>query len=270
MNCTRILQILMLLFFIGLDTSLQAQGQSWQLVWSDEFDYEGEPDPRKWNYDTSGNANGWGNREAQWYTHSEKKNAWVSNGTLKIVARKEPCNGKQYTSARLTTKGKGDWLYGRFEIRAKLPTGVGTWPAIWMLPTDWEYGGWPASGEIDIMENVGYDPDTIVASAHTQKYNHANGTQKSARIACNDNYEQFHVYALEWDENEYRVYIDQQHYFTFRNEGTGPEAWPYDKRFHLLLNLAIGGNWGGQKGIDDNLFPHTFEIDYVRVYQHKQ
>ena len=270
MNCTRILQILMPLFFIGLDTSLQAQGQSWQLVWSDEFDYEGEPDPRKWNYDTSGNANGWGNREAQWYTHSEKKNAWVSNGTLKIVARKEPCNGKQYTSARLTTKGKGDWLYGRFEIRAKLPTGVGTWPAIWMLPTDWEYGGWPASGEIDIMENVGFDPDTIVASAHTQKYNHAIGTQKSARIACNDNYEQFHVYALEWDENEYRVYIDQQHYFTFRNEGTGPEAWPYDKRFHLLLNLAIGGNWGGQKGIDDNLFPHTFEIDYVRVYQHKQ
>ena len=139
-----------------------------------------------------------------------------------------------------------------------------------MLPTDWEYGGWPASGEIDIMENVGFDPDTIVASAHTQKYNHAIGTQKSARIACNDSYEQFHVYALEWDENEYRVYIDQQHYFTFRNEGTGPEAWPYDKRFHLLLNLAIGGNWGGQKGIDDNLFPHTFEIDYVRVYQHKQ
>ena len=113
-------------------------------------------------------------------------------------------------------------------------------------------------------------PHTLVPPPKTHKTNHPSAKKKRARIACNDNYEQFHVYALEWDENEYRVYIDQQHYFTFRNEGTGPEAWPYDKRFHLLLNLAIGGNWGGQKGIDDNLFPHTFEIDYVRVYQHKQ
>jgi superfamily II DNA or RNA helicase len=152
-------------------------------------------------------------------------------------------------------------------LGAKLPTGRGTWPAIWMLPTDWEYGDWPKSGEIDIMENVGYDPDTIVGSSHTEKYNHAIGTQKNAKIACPDCYKAFHVYALEWEEDEYRLYVDDQLYFTFKNEGTGYEVWPYDKRFHILLNLAIGGNWGGQKGIDDSLFPHVFEIDYVRVYK---
>ena len=209
----------------------------------------------------------WGNNEAQYYTSGRKENAWVSDGVLRITALKEPMEGRSYTSARLITKGKGDWLYGRFEIRAKLPTGRGTWPAIWMLPTDWEYGDWPKSGEIDIMENVGYDPDTIVGSSHTEKYNHAIGTQKNAKIACPDCYKAFHVYALEWEEDEYRLYVDDQLYFTFKNEGIGYEVWPYDKRFHILLNLAIGGNWGGQKGIDDSLFPHVFEIDYVRVYK---
>lgn len=209
----------------------------------------------------------WGNNEAQYYASGRKENAWVSDGVLRITALKEPMEGRSYTSARLITKGKGDWLYGRFEIRAKLPTGRGTWPAIWMLPTDWEYGDWPKSGEIDIMENVGYDPDTIVGSSHTEKYNHAIGTQKNAKIACPDCYKAFHVYALEWEEDEYRLYVDDQLYFTFKNEGIGYEVWPYDKRFHILLNLAIGGNWGGQKGIDDSLFPHVFEIDYVRVYK---
>ena len=174
--------------------------------------------------------------------------------------------GKEYTSARLITKDKGDWLYGRFEIRAKLPTGRGTWPAIWMLPTDWEYGGWPNSGEIDIMENVGYDPDTILATAHTQKYNHMIGTQTSGKLYVPLSYKDFHVYSLEWDENEWRGYIDNVHYYTHKNEKAGFGGWPFDKRFHLLLNLAIGGGWGGKQGIDDTLFPHKFEIDYVRVY----
>lgn len=239
----------------------------WKLIWSEEFDYTGFPDSTKWSYDTEGNVYQWGNNEAQYYTSGRKENAWVSDGVLRITALKEPMEGRSYTSARLITKGKGDWLYGRFEIRAKLPTGRGTWPAIWMLPTDWEYGDWPKSGEIDIMENVGYDPDTIVGSSHTGKYNHAIGTQKNAKIACPDCYKAFHVYALEWEEDEYRLYVDDQLYFTFKNEGTGYEVWPYDKRFHILLNLAIGGNWGGQKGIDDSLFPHVFEIDYVRVYK---
>lgn len=243
---------------------------NWELVWNDEFDYEGLPDSTKWSYDTEGNAWGWGNNEAQFYTSEDKDNAWVSNGMLTITANKEKAGDKDYTSARLITKGKGDWLYGRFEIRAKLPTGKGTWPAIWMLPTDWEYGGWPASGEIDIMENVGYDPDTIVGSAHTQAYHHTIGTHKNARIGCTDSYKVFHTYALEWEKDEYRIYLDDIHYFTFKNEHKTFKEWPFDKRFHLLLNLAIGGNWGGAQGIDDTLFPHKFIVDYVRVYQKKQ
>ena len=250
-----------------VDLSAPMDKGGWKLIWSEEFDYTGFPDSTKWSYDTEGNVYQWGNNEAQYYTSGRKENAWVSDGVLRITALKEPMEGRSYTSARLITKGKGDWLYGRFEIRAKLPTGRGTWPAIWMLPTDWEYGDWPKSGEIDIMENVGDDPDTIVGSSHTEKYNHAIGTQKNAKIACPDCYKAFHVYALEWEEDEYRLYVDDQLYFTFKNEGTGYEVWPYDKRFHILLNLAIGGNWGGQKGIDDSLFPHVFEIDYVRVYK---
>ncbi len=242
-------------------------GGTWALVWNDEFDYTGLPDSARWSYDTRGNAWGWGNNEAQYYTEAEKKNAFVADGMLKITALKEKTEGKEYSSARLITKGKGDWLYGRFEIRAKLPTGRGMWPAIWMLPTDNAYGGWPKSGEIDIMENVGYDPDTIVGSAHTEAYNHVIGTHKNAKIYCPDSYKTFHTYTLEWEPNEYRLYLDNKHYFTFRNEGTGSAAWPFDKRFHLLLNLAVGGNWGGMHGIDDSLFPRVFEIDYVRVYR---
>lgn len=241
----------------------------WTMVWNDEFDKDGMVDTTKWSYDTEGNAWKWGNNEAQYYTANRKENAYVSDGTLKIVAKKEEMGDSKYTSARLITKGKGDWLYGRFEIRAKLPTGLGTWPAIWMLSTDWEYGGWPASGEIDIMENVGFDPDTIVASAHTKSYNHIMHTEKNARTECKTSYSQFHTYALEWEASEYRVYVDDKHYFTYKNDGTGPDSWPFDKRFHLLLNVAIGGTWGGMKGIDDTKFPHVMEVDYVRVYQKK-
>jgi beta-glucanase (GH16 family) len=141
------------------------------------------------------------------------------------------------------------------------------WPAIWMLPTDWVYGGWPKSGEIDIMENVGYDPYVIVASAHTESYNHSIGTQKNNKMTVSTCYSDFHVYALEWESNEYRVYVDESLYFTFKNEGTGYKVWPFDKRFHLLLNIAVGGNWGGAQGIDDMIFPRTMLVDYVRVYQ---
>lgn len=239
----------------------------WELVWNDEFDYTGLPDSDKWSYDIQGNEYGWGNNEAQFYTFEDKDNAWVENGVLTITAIKENIGNKSYSSARLVTKDKGDWLYGRFEIRAKLPTGRGTWPAIWMLPTKSEYGGWPASGEIDIMENVGYEPDSIVGTAHTLHYNHMKGNQKTAKIGCQDCHSNFHTYALEWEESEYRLYLDDIHYFTYKNDNSGYEVWPFDKPFHILLNLAIGGNWGGKKGIDDNLFPHKFVVDYVRVYK---
>lgn len=241
----------------------------YQLVWSDEFNYSGLPDKNKWDYDTQGNASGWGNNEAQYYTSGQLKNSEIKDGFLHITAIKEDIEGKKYSSARLVTRTKGDWLYGRVEVRAKLPDGRGTWPAIWMLPTDWAYGNWPASGEIDIMETVGYDPNVILATAHTQAYNHVLGTQKSGKTTISDCYTEFHNYILEWETNEYRVYVDDKLIFTFSNEGKGFTVWPFDKRFHLLLNLAIGGNWGGQKGIDDSIFPRSMVVDYVRVYQKK-
>lgn len=237
------------------------------LVWSDEFNVNGLPDAGKWSYDTEGNATGWGNNEAQWYTQARRENAEVKDGFLYITAIKESYEDHDYTSARLVTRFKGDWLYGRMEVKAKIPDGRGMWPAIWMLPTDWEYGGWPASGEIDIMENVGYNPYVIVASAHTESYNHSISTQKSATINVPTCYSDFHVYALEWEVKEYRVYVDGILYFTFKNEGTGYKVWPFNKRFHLLLNVAVGGNWGGAQGIDNTIFPRQMVVDYVKVYQ---
>jgi beta-glucanase (GH16 family) len=241
--------------------------KTYQLVWSDEFDKEGLPDVSKWSYDTDGNASGWGNNEAQYYTNGCLANAEVKSGNLYITALKEDMGGKKYTSARLITKFKGDWLYGKVEVRAILPDGRGMWPAIWMLPSDWEYGNWPSSGEIDIMENVGYDPFWIVGTAHTYSYNHVLGTQKSGKLKVDDCYTQYHVYKLEWELTEYRIFVDDQLIFTFKNEGTGYKVWPFNKRFHLLLNAAVGGNWGGSQGIDDTIFPRRMVVDYVKVYQ---
>lgn len=255
-------------FTVDYETITTPTG-SWQLLWNDEFDYTGLPDSTKWSFDTRGNKWGWGNNEAQHYTDRAPENAYVKNGLLTITAKLKKTADKRYTSARLITKGKGDWLYGRFEIRAKLPQGLGTWPAIWMLPSERKYGKWPAGGEIDIMENVGFDPDIIVGSAHTKSYNHVRKTHKSNRLSVPLNAKEFHVYALEWEEKEYRLYVNNTHFFTFKNEGTGFAEWPFDQKFHLILNLAIGGNWGGQKGIDNSLFPHHFLIDYVRVYRKK-
>ncbi len=245
----------------------QKKADQYELVWADEFDYVGLPDSLKWSYDTEGNDWGWGNQEEQFYTKRRLANAEVKNGRLYITTIKENYKDRKFTSARLITKGKGDWLYGKVEISAKLPQGRGLWPAIWMLPTDWKYGGWPASGEIDIMENVGFMPDTILASVHTKSYHHSIGTQRSDTLTIPSCYDEFHTYQLEWEPAELRAYIDGQHFFTFQNEGTGTDAWPFDQRFHLLLNVAVGGTWGGAKGIDSTIFPRSMEVDYVRVYQ---
>ena len=244
--------------------------RKWKLVWVDEFDYTGLPDPQKWGYDVGGH--GWGNKELQFYTERREENARVENGHLIIEARKDGWEGHKYTSARLVTKGKGDWKYGRIEVRAKLPSGLGTWPAIWMLPTRWEYGSWPSSGEIDIMEHVGFDPDVIHASIHTQSYNHTINTQKTATLKVPTARSEFNVYAIEWSPQEIRAFVNNRHYFTFKNERlTNPSAdfkqWPFDKEFHLLLNIAVGGTWGGARGVDDRIWPQRMEIDYVRVYQ---
>lgn len=240
---------------------------TYELVWADEFDYEGAPDEEKWDYDTGGS--GWGNNELQYYTKGD--NAVVSDGVLTIEARREELGGKEYTSTRLVSRGKGDWLYGKIEVCAKLPSGRGTWPAIWMLPTDWAYGGWPASGEIDIMEHVGYDQDMIHASVHTKSYNHTIGTQKTATRRQEGVSEEFHVYTLEWLPDKIIMSMDDEVYFTFepvKYKSTPTFAeWPFDKRMHMLLNLAVGGDWGGVRGVDDDIFPQQFVIDYVRVYQ---
>ncbi len=238
----------------------------WDLVWSDEFNYSGYPDPKKWSYNVGGH--GWGNNELQYYTEFELNNARVENGKLIIEARKESYENNLYTSSRLVTKNKGDWTYGRFEIRAKLPSGIGTWPAIWMLPTEWNLGNgsWPDNGEIDIMEHVGYDSGVIHASIHCNQYVWTNNTQKTATINVPNCTSEFHNYILEWSDKEIKIYVDDKHYFTFQNEDKGWQYWPFFKDFHLILNIAVGGNWGGAQGIDDSIFPQKMEVEYVRVY----
>ncbi len=233
------------------------------LVWSDEFGYTGAPDPAKWGYDVGGG--GWGNDELQYYT-SRLENARVEGGRLIIEARKENYGGRAYTSARLVTRHKGDWRYGRFEIRAKLPRGRGTWPAIWMLPTDWVYGGWPNSGEIDIMEHVGHDMQRIHGTIHTKDFNHMLGTQIGSSIVAGGVDTAFHDYAMEWRPHRIDVFMDGVRYFSVTDNGTGFGAWPFDQRFHLLLNIAIGGTWGGLEGVDDSIFPQRLEVEHVRVY----
>ncbi len=244
-------------------STIMAQ-QKRKLVWSDEFNYKGLPDETKWSYDTGGN--GWGNRELQYYTYKQLNNARVENGHLVIELRKEPTGKNAYSSARLVTKGKGDWTYGRIDVRAKIPKGLGTWPAIWTLGSNTPLK-WPDDGEIDIMEHVGYDQGVIHASIHCKKYYHSIGTQKTATTVVADCSEAFHVYSLDWNAESITVLVDDKPYFSFTNEHSDRTGWPFDSPVHLLLNIAFGGNWGGQKGIDDSILPQRMEIDYVRVYQ---
>ncbi len=269
---TRLYSILIVLVLIWQNATPSSPQRWRRLVWSDEFNYTGLPDPAKWGYDVGGH--GWGNKELQNYTERRKENARVENGVLIIEARRDGGEANPYTSARLVSKNKGDWTYGRFEIRAKLPSGRGTWPAIWMLPTQRSYGSgyWPDNGEIDIMEHVGYDPDVVHGSAHTKAYYHVINTQKSGKTKVESARSGFNVYAVEWTPDEIRWYINDQQYFKFANERrSNPAAdykqWPFDKPFHLLLNIAVGGNWGGVEGVDESIWPQRMEVDYVRVYQ---
>jgi len=273
------LAVLLLIFvtwlfaWSGSSASLeQRDTRRWQLVWSDEFDYTGLPDSTRWGYDVGGQ--GWGNKELQNYTAGRKENARVEDGRLIIEARRDGPQNRRYTSARLVSKGKGDWTYGRFEVRAKLPSGRGTWPAVWMLPSLKTYGdgGWPDNGEIDIMEHVGFDPDVVHGSIHTRAYYHSIGTQKTSKTAVPNSRTEFNVYAVEWTPDEIRWYVNDKHFFTFTNERrtsrtAGYKQWPFDKPFHLILNLAVGGTWGGARGVDGSIWPQRMEVDYVRVYQ---
>ena len=251
-----------------ISTEAGKAGSKWKLTWNDEFNYVGLPDTAKWGYAVGGH--GWGNNELQYYTDARIENAVVKNGVLTINAIKENYAGMGYTSTRLISAGKGDFFYGRLEIRARLPKGRGTWPAIWMMPSDWHFGGegvWPDIGEIDIMEHVGYDPGVIHASAHSKAYQWRNGNQKTGIIDIPDATDAFHTYAFEWDHEVMRAYVDEQMYFEYYNEGLGVDQWPYDKPFYLILNIAVGGDWGGVQGVDESIFPQSMEVDFVRFYK---
>ncbi len=245
------------------DGSAVPEKPGWRLVWSDEFDNAGAPDPTRWGYDTGGH--GWGNQELQFYT-DRPQNARVEDGMLIIEARREPFEKSAYTSVRLVTRGKAEWRYGRIEVRAKLPAGRGTWPAIWLLAATPKLR-WPDDGEIDIMEHVGFDPGVVHASIHTKLYNHLAGTQKTAVTRVPDCTSAFHVYALEWSRDRIDAFVDDTKYFSFLRPAGGEAAWPFDKKFYLILNLAVGGSWGGEKGVDDTIFPARMVVDYVRVYE---
>ncbi len=238
----------------------------YQLVWSDEFDVDGLPDSTKWGYDVGGG--GWGNNELEYYTDARPENARVANGNLIIEARKENFGGRIYTSARLLTKNKAQWTYGKFEISAKLPTGTGMWPAIWLLSAN-EPLHWPDDGELDIMEEVGFDQNVVYGTAHNKLYNGANGQQKGSSVLIPGADTAFHIYSLEWTSTDVRWAVDSIVFFTYSKPGNSSDAWPYYKDFFMILNIAVGGNWGGTKGVDNSIFPQQMVIDYVRVYQRK-
>lgn len=266
-------------FFIWITFTADGYAQavkSWNLVWADEFNNEGLPDASKWSYDVGDACDrpmgcGWGNNELQYYTLSRSQNARVENGVLIIEAHNEKYASRDYSSARLVTKGKGDWINGRFEIRARLPHGKGTWAAVWMLPSDGEYasgayGPWPHSGEIDILEYVGYKKDTIFGNTHTLAYNGLHVTDMPGRRYHPGVEDKFHTYVLEWQKDRLDFFIDGIKYHSYDKQN-GYEEWPFDKNFYLVLNLAVGGNWGGREGVDESIWPQRMEIDFVRVYQ---
>ena len=269
-RCTSVAAIIPALIALLICADSAPGQEDWKLVWSDEFNDPGAPAPSNWRYDTGGH--GWGNAELQYYTAARPQNARIENGLLIIEAHREAYGGRNYTSARLVSQA--EWTYGRFEVRARLPSGRGTWPAIWMLPTQDTYGPqyWPDNGEIDIVEHVGFEPDVVHASIHTRAYHHSINTQKTARLKVPSARTTFHIYTIEWTPDQIRGFADGKLYFSFDNaRRKDPRAdyrqWPFDQPFHLLFNIAVGGTWGGSKGIDQTIWPQRLEIDYVRVYQ---
>ena len=242
-------------------------GQYVQLVWHDEFDGNGLVDWRKWSYETGYIRN----NEMQYYTIERPENTVLRDGCLVITARNDNAliagEIRPVTSASLLTKGKGDWKYCRLEVRAKLPLCLGTFPAIWMVPTVGVYGDYLANGEIDIMEHVGYAPDRIHFNLHTFKYTNSKGTGRGKSIDFPQAYNNFHVYAIEWFEDRIDWFIDDAKLHSVQNDGTGWEAWPFDQPFYLRINFAFGGNWAAMNGIDLDGLPQEFVIDFVRVFQ---
>ena len=241
----------------------------WELVWSDEFNGH-ILDASKWEFEV--NARGGGNNELQYYVTN---NVRVRDGFLSIEARREhyagPEGTRDYTSSRIRTRFRGDWTYGRFDIRAKLPKGKGIWPAIWMMPTDERYGGWPNSGEIDIMELLGHEPNKVHGTLHYGDEAKRHASQGASHTLPQGTFsDDFHVFRLDWERGAMRWYVDDHLYQTRTNWHTRRHGFPapFDQRFHLILNLAVGGNWPGNPD-STTVFPQTMAVDYVRVYRKK-
>jgi glycerophosphoryl diester phosphodiesterase/beta-glucanase (GH16 family) len=233
------------------------------LVWSDEFMYEGLPDSSIWTYNVGGH--GWGNQELQYYTDADPDNVFVSDGKLTITARQERFEDNDYTSTRLVTYGDHNIKYGRIDVKAKLPKGRGSWPAIWTLGQNIATVGWPACGEIDIMEHVGYDSDTIHASTHSIEHNHIKKTQKTSHVKIENPYDSFHIYSVDFDDKGITFFLDNKLFYKILRAEC--KDWPFDEPHYLLLNIAVGGFWGGAKGIDDSIWPQSMQVDYVRVWR---
>lgn len=232
------------------------------LIFEETFNEGTLPNQSNWDYDVGGK--GWGNGELQYYTYANPENVKIQDGKLIISAVKKEVEGHPITSTRLVTRGKKHWLYGRFEVRTKMPKGKGTWPAIWMLGVDEENLGWPRMGEIDIMEHVGRDQDTVHFSLHTEKYNHPKKTQITYVSKIANVSDEFKTYVMDWSEDKISFEVDNQHYATFYKKDYA-DSWPFDKPHYLILNLAMGGGFGGQ--VDMTCLPATLEIESIRVYQ---
>ena len=235
----------------------------WKMIWQDEFDGP-ELDLKNWTFDLGGG--GWGNQEWEAYT-DRPENVRVEDGMLVIEAREEAAtvSGRPYSSARLKTQGLHAWQYGRIEARMKLPYGQGIWPAFWMLGENITQKGWPGSGEIDILEHIGREPDHIYATVHAPGYSGGNGVGSHLITDADSLKNDFHVYAIEWEENEIRWYFDDQQYFKVTAEDV-PAEWIFDHPFFIILNLAVGGGWPGYPDAT-TVFPQFLYVDYVRVYQ---
>ncbi len=258
-NMVRIAIFISLGLILGVSCSNQETDK--KLVWSDEFDYNGPPDPSKWGYEIGYIRN----HEMQYYT-DDPDNVTVRDGKCYITARLE--GPDSVTSASINTMKKQDFLYGRIEVRAKIPSALGSWPAIWMLGTNHDSVRWPACGEIDIMEHVGFEPDLVHAHVHTKAYNHLNGDQRGKSISVTDPWTDFHLYAIDWTKEKIDFFYDDSLYFTYQNDGQDDaDTWPFSKPQYLLLNLAYGGSWGAVKGVDTTRLPLEFVIDYVRYYK---
>jgi len=265
----------MLLFLATANVVSSDADKQRELVWAEEFDYEGLPSDEHWVYDEGNgcpNLCGWGNRELQHYTVKNPDNARVADGKLIIEAHKH--EDGRWTSARLKTQGKRHFTYGIIQFRAKLPIGSGTWPALWLLGANVSEMGWPACGEIDVLEHVGRNPGVVQSAIHTPS-SHADTKNKGATVATNFD-DEWHIYELRWTKKKLAFYLDGKKYYTYKPKERNAETWPFDDEFFIIMNIAIGGSLGSdpqyetdglKNGVDPELTSARMEVDYVRVYR---